>query len=211
MDTSEQHLEDLKEIRKMMEKSSRFLSLSGLSGIAAGLVALAGAAIAFFVLGYPHRFFMSGEGYAGGVQMHAETIPALMLDGIVMLIAALGLSFYFTRRRARKNGLSLWDETTRRMLLAIAFPLISGGILCLIMIFQGLIYIVAPLTLVFYGLALIAASQYTVNELKILGISDTVLGLLAGVFPGYGLFFWAAGFGFFHILYGYRMYRKYER
>lgn len=211
MGTSEEHLEDLKEIRKMMEKSSRFLSLSGLSGIAAGLVALTGAAIAFFVLGYPHRFFNPGEFYAGGMPMYAEIVPALMLDGIFMLIAALGLSFYFTRRRARKNGLPLWDETTRRMLLAISFPLVSGGILCLIMLFQGLVFLVAPLTLVFYGLALISASQFTVKELKILGISDTVLGLFAGVFTGYGLFFWAAGFGLFHIVYGYRMYRKYER
>ncbi len=211
MGTSEQHLEDLKEIRKMMEKSSRFLSLSGLSGIAAGLVALAGAAIAFFVLGYPHRFFGPGEFYTGGAPRYTEIIPALMLDGIVMLVAALGFSYYFTRRRALENGLPLWDETTRRMLLAITFPLVSGGIVCLIMIIQGLVFLVASLTLVFYGLALIAASQYTVKELKILGISDAVLGLLAGVLPGYGLLFWAAGFGIFHIIYGYRMYRKYER
>jgi predicted lysophospholipase L1 biosynthesis ABC-type transport system permease subunit len=35
--------DDIKAIREMMEKSSKFLSLSGLSGVVAGCAAIAGA------------------------------------------------------------------------------------------------------------------------------------------------------------------------
>ena len=39
----QQPLEELQHIKRMMERSSRFISLSGLSGIAAGICAIAGA------------------------------------------------------------------------------------------------------------------------------------------------------------------------
>ena len=42
--------EDLQAIREIMERSSKFLSLSGLSGIFAGVCALIGAAIAWFII-----------------------------------------------------------------------------------------------------------------------------------------------------------------
>ena len=47
MNEQNQHLETLQDIKKIMERSSRFLSLSGLSGIAAGICALAGSVIAY--------------------------------------------------------------------------------------------------------------------------------------------------------------------
>lgn len=47
---NENYIDDLKEIRSMMEKSSRFISLSGLSGVSAGIVALAGAVMAWWYI-----------------------------------------------------------------------------------------------------------------------------------------------------------------
>jgi predicted lysophospholipase L1 biosynthesis ABC-type transport system permease subunit len=43
-----QHLEDIAEIRAMMERSTRFLSLSGLSGVFAGTFGLIASGLAYF-------------------------------------------------------------------------------------------------------------------------------------------------------------------
>ena len=211
MDSSNKPLDDIREIRNMMERSSRFLSLSGLSGISAGCFALAGAAIAFFLLGYDQRYFEPQSYFISGILHYNNFIPYLIIDGAFVLLGALVFSFYFTYRRARKKGLPFWDNTTRRMLIALSVPLIAGGIFCLVLIFHHLIYLVAPVTLIFYGLSLISASEYTLHELKFLGFSELILGFLAAILVGYGLIFWAAGFGLLHIIYGFRMYLKYER
>jgi hypothetical protein len=65
--------------------------------------------------------------------------------------------------------------------------------------------------LIFYGLALINASKYTYNDIRYLGISELLIGLCSTLFLGYGLFFWAAGFGLAHIVYGALMYFKYDK
>ncbi|HMI66070.1 MAG TPA: hypothetical protein VK517_08550, partial [Cyclobacteriaceae bacterium] len=70
--------------------------------------------------------------------------------------------------------------------------------------------IVAPSFLIFYGLALINASPNLYEEIRYLGYSEILLGLLCAVLPNYGLLFWAIGFGLFHILYGAVMYKKYD-
>ena len=44
--TKEEQLQNLAEIRSLMERSSRFISLSGLSGVGAGVCALVGSAAA---------------------------------------------------------------------------------------------------------------------------------------------------------------------
>ncbi len=210
MDSANKPLEDIREIRNLMERSTRFLSLSGLSGISAGIFALAGAAIAFFLLGYDQRYF-EPESYFAGLVHYSNFILYLIIDGAIVLIGALVSSFYFTFRQARKRGLPLWDNTTRRMLIALSIPLLAGGIFCLLLIFHHLVLLAASCTLIFYGLALISASQFTLPEVKFLGISEIIIGLLAALFIGYGLIFWALGFGLLHIIYGFRMYFKYEQ
>ena len=211
MDSANKPLEDIREIRNLMERSTRFLSLSGLSGISAGIFALAGAAIAFFLLGYDQRYFEPENYFGPGLVHFSSFIPYLIIDGALVLICALISSFYFTFRQARKKGLPLWDNTTRRMLIALAIPLLAGGIFCLLLIFHHLVFLAASCTLIFYGLGLVSASQFTLPEVKFLGISEIILGLLAALFIGYGLIFWALGFGLLHIIYGFRMYFKYEQ
>jgi len=211
MDTSNKPLDDLREIRNLMERSTRFLSLSGLSGISAGCFALTGAAIAFFLLGYDQRYFEPEIYFGSGIVHSGNFIFYLFIDGAMVLTGALVFSLYFTNRHAKKKGLPLWDNTTRRMLMALAIPLISGGILSLLLLVYHLVFLIAGVTLIFYGLSLMAASQFTLSELKYLGIAEIILGLFAVAIPGYGLIFWALGFGLLHIIYGFRMYFKYER
>ncbi len=207
------HLEALNEIRLLMERSSRFISLSGLSGVAAGVSALLGAAAAFLYLGAAP---FSGQRPYYLVAVQAERwgmdyITFFLLDGVLVLMLALGSGIFFTTRKARRKGQPIWGPLTRRLLANLALPLLAGGVFCLALAYHSMGELIAPTTLAFYGLALVNASKYTLNDIWYLGIIEIALGLVALFLPGYGLEFWAVGFGLFHILYGALMYFKYER
>ncbi len=205
--TKEKYIQDLSDIKNMMEKSSRFLSLSGKSGIAAGGSALMGAYAGYEAL------------YGGDAYFTRELVTVvpysliikLGLIALITLVAALGMGFFFTYESAKKQGRPIWDSSAKHLVSSLAYPLITGGLVSIILVSKGLIGLVAPTTLIFYGLGLISASKYTVSDIHYLGIAEVILGLLATIFIGYGLFFWAVGFGILHILYGTIMYFKYEK
>jgi hypothetical protein len=204
-------LETLHEIRDMMEKSSRFLSLSGLSGVFAGLFALAGAAAAYWHLGLSLRDPAFHQyAYTAG-RLNIDFILFIMADAVLVLLAAITTGIYFTARKARKEGQSLWGFTARRLMFSMAIPLVAGGLFCLALIYHGVMSLAAPATLIFYGLALLNGSKYTLHDVRYLGITQIILGVIASFFVGYGLLFWALGFGVMHIVYGTLMYYKYER
>ncbi len=216
MDQQNEHLKNLQEIRSIMERSSRFISLSGLSGIFAGITALIGASAVYF---YKQDFFI-GRYNNGGIFISQDLLSGndlnsfiifLLIDGSVTLLLAILFGIIFTMRNAKKKSLPIWDGTTKRLLINLLIPLIAGGVFALILLFHHLVFLVAPVTLIFYGLALINASKFTLNEIFYLGLCEIILGLIASFFVGYGLIFWAIGFGILHIIYGASMYFKYER
>ena len=90
-------------------------------------------------------------------------------------------------------------------------PFLTGGFFILFLIEKEILGLVAPLTLIFYGLACVNASKYTLRDVRYLGITIIIIGLLATEFSGYALEFWALGFGICHIVYGSMMYFKYDR
>lgn len=196
------YLKDISEIRAMMERSSRFISLSGLSGVMAGIYALIGAYVAYQVI------------HAGGEEAYGRSLTViryLLLDAVVVLALAIGTGIWLTTRRARQQGLKIWDSTARRLVVNLLIPLVTGGIFVLIMLYRGITGVVAPSMLIFYGLALINASKYTLSDVRYLGITEIILGLIASFMVGYSLMFWTLGFGVLHIIYGTVMYFKYER
>jgi hypothetical protein len=195
----EQRIDDIGAIRAMMERASKFLSLSGLSGISAGLVALAGAWVAGGILG-------RAPGAPSG-----STEAYLFLDAALVLLTSLGLVFVFSRRLARKKGSVLWGPAARYVALALAGPLVTGGVLCAILFAHGTAWLIPACMLIFYGLALLNAGNFTFGEVRSLGVVQITLGLLAAALPDSALWFWAAGFGVCHILYGIIHFRKYER
>jgi hypothetical protein len=206
------HLRNLSEIRSLMERSTRFISLSGLSGVAVGIWALLGAASLYWYFGFvPNEDNLAGILYLNSARVNWQVFTFLIADAAIIVIGAVGCAVYFTTRKARKDGIKIWDSTTMRMLLNLAIPLVSGGLFCLIMTYHGYIGFVAPLTLIFYGLALIHGSKYTLNDIRYLGILEIILGLMSALYLGYGMVFWIIGFGILHILYGSYMYFKYER
>ena len=89
--------------------------------------------------------------------------------------------------------------------------MVSGGLFAFSMMHEGQFELIAAATLVFYGLGLINASHFTLNDIKNLGFGQLILGLIAAFFPAYGLLCWALGFGVLHVIYGAMMYYKYER
>ncbi len=212
MDNSSQHLETLGDIRSMMERSSRFISLSGLSGVGAGIFALIGAAAAVyhFNLSLSEPAYYSYAKTASG-DINPDFFWFFAIDAALVLGGSLVMGVVFTMRKARKKGLRLWDATGKRLLINMLIPLVAGGIFCLILLKHEQFGLVAPATLIFYGLALLNASKYTLHDIRALGICEIILGLIASFYIGYGLIFWAIGFGVLHIIYGTVMYVKYEK
>lgn len=192
-----EQLDDLKAIREMMEKSSKFLSLSGLSGVMAGVSALTGASFAYMYLKN-----VSEIGYT-------QTIT-LIITALLVLLFAFSFALFFSWRKAKRNNQKLFNSLTWRILYNMAVPLTAGGLLALIMIYRGQGEFAASITLIFYGLSLINASKFMMDEIHYLGLTEVILGILSAVFICHGLLFWTLGFGICHIIYGAIMYKKYD-
>jgi hypothetical protein len=212
MDKRNEHLETLTEIRSLMERSTRFISLSGLSGVSTGICALIGASLVFYYFNVSP--FEGRSYYSIDPQNYLWGLPPLTFMVTVaagVFIAAMGFAIFFTFRKAKQRGQKLWGSTSSRLLFNMALPLLAGGIFCIGLMYNREFWLVAPATLVFYGLACINASKYTLNEIRNLGIAEVILGLFGMFYPGLGLELWAIGFGILHIIYGALMYYKYDR
>src|SRR4029078_4377912 len=215
MSEQNQHLESLQDIRQMMQKSSRFISLSGLSGIAAGVCALIGAWLA--------QDKLSQYGYENSIdftEMRGKYIfhdgyrileRELLIIGSLTFIAAFCLAFLFTYLRSRTTGVPIWGHIARKVMINVAVPMFAGGLVVLRLMEIGAYNMIAPSCLLFYGLAVINASKYTFPEIRWLGYGNLILGALNLWMMGYGLYFWALGFGVLHILYGFIMWWRNER
>ena len=204
------YLDDLTEIRSIMERSSRFLSLSGYSGIFAGIFAIIGGAVAHWYL-YNSEFLTGGDvSYISG-QLADKVRWFFIVDGAIVLLFALISAVFFSWIKARKLGMLLWDQTTKRVLINLSIPLIAGGVFIFVLMQYNLLYFLIPVSLLFYGLALLNAGNYTLSEVRYLGIAQIVTGIFALVFLKFGLYFWIFGFGILHIVYGLVMHFKYDK
>ncbi|RYD56518.1 MAG: hypothetical protein EOP56_12550 [Sphingobacteriales bacterium] len=200
----EASLETLKDIRNIMERSARFLSLSGWSGVWAGAVALAGAAIASsWITNLPYD--------VDAEDSYTLAMMKFVVLAIGVFVVALIGAFYFTWRKTRAQGGNLWNSASKRMMLHMAIPLLAGGFFSAMFLYNGHDMYIAPACLMFYGLALINGSTYTVTDIKYMGLLEIGLGCISLFWLGYGLLFWTIGFGILHILYGIIMWNKYDR
>ena len=214
MSNQQQSLNELQHIKQMMERSSRFISLSGLSGISAGICALIGAWLAYpFVMGYKDYLINPDVALAQALGHDYSILLNTWLFWIAAgtFFAALISAFFFTWLKSRREGIPVWGTTAKRLMINVFIPLLAGGIFLFKLIHFGTFGLVAPGCLIFYGLALINASKYTLDEIRYLGYCQILLGLVNLWFEGSGLYFWAMGFGVLHILYGTYMWFKYER
>jgi hypothetical protein len=213
-----EHQEELQQIKQMMERSSRFISLSGLSGISAGTCALVGAYFARAVLNNPDGNVLEKlDSSVYNVSVNNTLSLVNLLENklieiaIITFIVAFASSFLFTFLRSRATKVSVWSATSKRLFINLCIPLIAGGFFLLKLIQYGVVGLIAPGCLIFYGLALVNAAKYTLGEVRYLGYFQIALGIFNLWFVGKGLFFWATGFGLLHIIYGIIMWYKYEK
>jgi hypothetical protein len=218
--TNNEHLDQINHIKKMMEENSKFLSLSGLSGVFAGVTALVGAFFAYGIL-TSHNINPFGNQMRSSslldkslyldINDYNQMVWELVIVAVSVFAIAIIGGFIFTYLKVKKEGASLWTSSTRRLLINLAIPLFAGGMMGLAFIKDGNTVYIAPISLIFYGLALLNASKYTLRDIRYLAICEVLLGILGMFFLGYGFIFWIIGFGFLHILYGVIMYFKYDR
>ncbi|HKK47197.1 MAG TPA: hypothetical protein VJ964_16840 [Balneolaceae bacterium] len=201
MKEEQDYIRDIAEIRSMMERSTKFLSLSGWAGIMAGIYALAGAYVAYHF----YAFNPDEIGYT------SPNLIRIIFLAILVLILAIVTAIILSYGKANKRGENVWNATSRRLLANMTVPLLAGGILILLLYSEGLAGLMAPLTLLFYGLAIYNASKFTYDEMKFLGLTQIGLGLISSWFIAYSLLLWAIGFGVIHIIYGIYMHFRYER
>ena len=212
MEHQQDQLDAIKDIRSMMERSSRFLSLSGLAGIVVGLIAIAGVIVAYNFLGMQ----FNEPGYYTRIvnsdgSLNNTVYQFLLTELILLLVVALVVAITLSMRKASAKSLPIWDATAKRLVINMAVPLVAGAIFCCILLFHGHVALILPTTILFYGLAIFNASKYTLHDIRSLGVIEILLGLIAAFYVDYALLFWALGFGVLHIAYGLYIYFKYEK
>jgi hypothetical protein len=210
MKNDSKSIEDIKAIRKIMEDSSRFLSLSGLSGVFAGVTAIAGALVAYFFI--LDNGSIQIEDYLRSLSSKEALVLRwqLLADAAVVLVLSVLFALYFSMKKAKKDGKNFMAPISKRLLINLLIPLITGGVFIIVLLLQDYIQLIVPAFLIFYGLALVNAGKFTFGEIFYLGILEIITGLVSAFVPGQGLIFWIIGFGVLHIIYGLTMYRKYE-
>ncbi len=205
MEKHEEQLAAIQEMRDMMDQATRFKSISGLSGILAGILTFVCIYTIYLVTG------ISPFESEALDRMWLSSSHALILCFISLLIVCIGIGFYLAMRNANKSVKSAWDNAAKRLAFSLAIPVFTGGIFSMLLARFGLIAIAAPATLLFYGMGLVSASKYTLDAVRTVGLLFIFLGLLATYFLTYGLLIWTLGFGLLHVIYGFIIYVKYER
>ncbi|WP_348823224.1 hypothetical protein [Flavobacterium aestuarii] len=202
----DKYLQDISDIKNMMNKSSQFISLSGLSGILAGVYALIGAYVG-------HELIQNHQSYDNNyiITLESSTFKWILITALIVLVLSIGTAFLLTISKAKREQETVWNSASKRLLINFLIPLVTGGIFSLLLLRHQVYGLIAPVTLIFYGLACVNASKYTLRDVRYLGITVIILGLLSTEFSGYALEFWALGFGVCHIIYGSMMYFKYDR
>jgi hypothetical protein len=212
MSTEQDHLESIREMRNLMERSTRYLSLSGMAGVMVGFIALAGVAALLTLMGIPIGQPVSfiDPAAAGGPETSRINERILIMAALVFSLSLI-VESSFAVRNARKLGLPLWDATARRLLTALLIPIVGGGIYCISLLQSGRVDDLAAASLIFYGLGLMNAGKYAVPDVGRLGIAVFATGLIASFFPLQAVYFWAFGFGILHIIYGISIHFKHQR
>lgn len=205
MSRPESSMDTLQDIRHIMRRSTVFLSLSGWSGIAAGVISLVAAAIAHYLID-SYSLYESDPG--NSLQAPATLVNQLILLAVITFLTVLVVVFILTRKQASKDNTGVWDPAAKKMMAALFIPICTGALFIFGLIHHQVLQLAVSASLVFYGLGLISASKYTYTDIKYVGLTNIVLGLIAMYLPEYGLYFWAAGFGLLHILYGILMFKR---
>lgn len=199
--------EELAEIKSMMERSTRFLSLSGLSGIVAGIYALSASGIAWYWIYFPNCSWSDGTESLS----FRDLLNRMLMLGLGTLIAAVSTAYFLSKKKGTAATQPFWSPASKRFLQSLFLPVALGGFFCFALLHESAFELIPGAMLLFYGIGLVQSAQFTLGEIINLGFTQLILGLIAAFFPDFGLLCWALGFGLFHVIYGALMYYRHER
>ncbi len=186
-------LESVNEIKELMEKSSKFISISGFAAIMAGIYASIGASIIVLIPSL------------------TDTLEPMIIVAAAVLAASAITACILSYNKSKRMRQKFFSKLAYRALWNFSLPMLTGGILCISILCHGYYGIVSSITLLFYGLTLVNVSKFTYSNIAWLGYAFICLGIIDSFWEGHSLLFWTIGFGGFHILYGILFYIHYER
>jgi len=184
---SDRAIDNLRFIRETMERSSSFTSVSGIGGVAMGVIALVAA------------------GFASTAEAR--------LTWLGIWVGAATLSFSVSTlamaRKSRAEGVPLLAGPGRRFAWNVTPPLAAGAALTFALSQAGRVELLPGTWLLLYGTSVVTGGFNSVRPVPLMG----VLFMLAGVGaflspPAWGDVFMAAGFGGLHIVFGIVIWRK---
>jgi len=205
----QKHLENLSELKSILSKNTRFLSFSGLSGVIAGITALAGEYL-FYNLYL--ATFSSSSNYADVRNLadmklfYSALLIALSIIGISVIVGVI-----LARKKIRMQGSTVNRDLLKNTLIHILVPILVGGAICFVASFTDHFIYIPAFLLIFYGLGLFNGSRFSFDDLKIVGLVFMGLGLITYAYPNLSMWTWGLGFGVGHILYGLRVYFVHDR
>lgn len=200
--------QELSEIKSIMERSKRFLSLSGIAGIPVGIAALLGMALINYTINQSWKYWLLPD----EINLKNAQILSIILIASITFLTSAGITWVLSQRKSQGIEIKkLWTPASKKFIQSLTFPILVGAAICIILVMDQTYQLLAGMSLSFYGLGMFQASDYSFKELRLLGIGCVLLGIFALYLPSLGLILWAVGFGVFHIIYGILMHLKYDR
>lgn len=194
----EEARENLRVIRQTMERSTKYSTLSGLSGVLIGLVAIAGVVATQITLAQTPAL---RDSTAGALYLAGIWLPALAL--------AVTIEFLCNKRRASRVGKHLFSHLGAHILVAAAPAFLAGAVLTLFFSLHHLLFYIWGVWMLCYGAAICAVGLFSVRPVSVLGAAFVVAGALTFLLPvSAQLTMMAVTFGGFHIFYGILMARR---
>ena len=203
-------------MEKKLEQSSRFISLSGFSGIFVGLCGLLGAYITHNLVSTESHTDKEMLEIIGGFDYYNMTVHQFVGENLIFLalftiLFALLFAFYFTTLRSRRNRVPIWDEKIKRQISVLCLPNIVGAIFIMRLVLTANYGYIVPSALIFYAISLINIRRFTTGEVALLGYLLLLLGVVNLWMQGWGILFFGFGFGVLHVIYGIVTFFLYER
>lgn len=181
-------MDDLRYIRRTMERAGAFTAVPGWGGVAMGVTALIAAALAS-TQPTPTRWLAVWLGAAA---------------------VAIVIAVWASARKARRAGAPLFDGPGRKFGLSFLPPVVAGAALTAAMYVGGTTHELPGVWLLLYGAGVVTAGTYSVRIVPVMGICFMVLGVAALFSPdAWGDVFLAAGFGGLEIVFGVLIARRY--
>src|SRR6185295_8318651 len=109
----QEYEKDLASIRSMMERSVKFISLTGLSGILAGLYALAGAIMAYSLLYYPEPPY----GFEFSFIFEDMVRVKLLLTAGIVLVLSIGTGCILSMGKAKRLNVTIWNSASKQLFI----------------------------------------------------------------------------------------------